>query len=155
MFTLAINRQWHYPNHSVGELILPNNKIFCFTLSDTPRAWGVKVNKATSIPPTSVGQSYHVAVTFSHRFQKELPIIYTYIEDENYILKNGGIEFSAVRFHGGNDSQDTDGCELVGYQRSGEKIFDSAEDGLTKLIKEQITSGESVNLVVRNSKNKL
>lgn len=159
MKILTDYRQWHSPNCSVGRLHLPDNSIFCYTLCDTIRAWGIKVPRFTAIPATDE-IFYNVGVTFSQRFQKELPIIYTEIDkDGNYLLKAGGIEFSAVRFHGGNTDADTDACVLTAFAYDGkDKIYNPtknrADDALTKIIKEYLKT-DTVGLKVVNLANRL
>lgn len=141
-------RKWHYPTCSVGELHI-DNKFFCYTLCDTIRAWGIKVPKHTAIPVTT-DTFYKVEVTFSQRFKKELPIIYSHFDkDGSPILKAGGIEFSHIRMHGGNDSEDTEGCILVGYKRDNDKIYQRADDDLTNIIKEYLKT-DTVGLKVVN-----
>jgi len=49
---------------------------------------------------------YRITVTYSHRFQKELPEI------------QGVPGFSGIRIHGGNTAEDSHGCVLVGKQRT-------------------------------------
>ncbi len=134
MKILTDYRKWHYPDCSFGELHI-DGKFFCYTLCDTIRGWGIKVPKHTAIPVTT-DFFYKVDVTYSQRFKKELPIIYTEInKDGVYVLKNGGIEFTSIRAHGGNDSEDTEGCVLVGYGRDNNNIYNQAADDLTMVIK--------------------
>lgn len=159
MKLLQINRQWYTPSTAIGQLLLPDGVHFCYTLSDTPRCWGVKVKGATAIPTNY--RPYKVAITFSQRFQKELPVIYTSIENGKYILREGGIEFESIRFHSGNTSEQTEGCELIAYNYDGvDKIYNPdpnnpAIDKLTLLIKQWINEGDQVGLIVKNMRNKL
>ena len=90
-------------NFTVGQLYL-NEDLICYTLEDKVReieglpvaTW--KVPKQTAIPKGE----YPLSITFSNRFQKDLPII------EN-------VEgFIGVRIHTGNSPLDTEGCILVG-----------------------------------------
>lgn len=99
---------------------------------------------------------YKVGVTHSTRFGKELPVIYTEIsKDGNYILKNG-IEFNSIRFHGGNDNTDSEGCVLVAYNYDGyDKIQGKADDALTSKIKEYLSQGHTVGLMIKNLPNKI
>lgn len=156
---LSLDR-YLYPKYTtIGKLFIQEiNKEsyqFCFSLEDVARAFGIKVHGCTAIPVT-VGESYYnVDVTKSERFQKELPIIYTHIELGKYILKGGGIEFEAIRAHGGNSIEDTDGCVCVAFAFDGvEKIYNPdksnrADDALTALIKDLLKTAP-VKLRVRN-----
>lgn len=151
LFTL--DRQWHTPNTTIGELFLPNMVKFCFTLEDVARAWGVKVKGHTAIPATTA-TFYKVEITFSQRFRKELPIIYTHIENGRYILRNG-IEFEGIRAHGGTTHVNTEGCIITAFNFDGkDKVWDDASDELTKIIKDMLKT-DTVGLRVRNLKNRL
>ncbi len=105
-------------NFTVGQLYL-NEDLVCYTLEDTVReiegmpvaTW--KVPKQTAIPKGE----YPLSITFSNRFQKDLPIL------EN-------VEgFIGIRIHTGNSPLDTEGCILVGMTWDGSSgwIADSRE----------------------------
>ena len=105
-------------NFTVGQLFL-NEDLICYTLEDKVRevegmpvaTW--KVPKQTAIPQGE----YPLSITFSNRFQKDLPIL------EN-------VEgFIGVRIHTGNSPLDTEGCILVGMSWDGSSgwIADSRE----------------------------
>jgi hypothetical protein len=136
---------------TIGRLYLPGaNVSLCYTLEDTVRAWGIKVAKHTAIPATSM-TFYRVAVTMSQRFGRELPIIYTHIENGIYILRAGGISFEGIRIHGGNTVMDTEGCILAGFHYDNqEKIWGSAADDVTAAIRQMLAVGHDVGLSVRN-----
>jgi len=103
---------------TVGQLYL-NEDLVCYTLEDKVReiegmpvaTW--KVPKQTAIPKGE----YPLSITFSNRFQKDLPIL------ENVE------EFIGVRIHTGNSPLDTEGCILVGMSWDGSSgwIADSRE----------------------------
>lgn len=126
--TLDIRRKWFSARTTIGELYV-NNKFFCYTLEDTIRAEGIKVNAETGIP----AGNYLCELSFSTRFQRILPMIYT--EPNKYELKNGGISFSGIRFHGGNNISNTEGCVLVAYKKiDANTIQGTAEKDLVKLL---------------------
>ena len=81
-----------------------DGKYYGVTCEDKDReleAGGVKIAKQTAIPRGR----YRVAVTFSNRFQKMLPLL----EDVP--------GFTGVRIHGGNRAEDSEGCVLAGRVR--------------------------------------
>lgn len=158
MKIITLQRQFYTPDTTIGQIII-DGQPFCYSLEDTCRAYGVKVFGATAIPVTT-DFFYRVGVTYSERFKKELPIIYTEIKEGIPILKNGGIEFTHIRFHGGNTKEDSSGCPLVAFNYDGkDKIYNAdkknrADDALTLLIKKHLQAGE-VGLKVVNLPNKL
>jgi hypothetical protein len=93
---------------TVGKLYA-NGDFICYTLEDTVREvagqpvseW--KVYGKTAIPRGN----YTVDITFSQRFQVNLPILHDVPG------------FTGVRIHTGNSSKDTEGCILVGESWDG------------------------------------
>ncbi len=79
----------------------------CFTLEDVVR--DVKIPGETAIP----AGRYAVAITFSQRFQRMLPLL----------CDVPG--FTGIRIHAGNRSTDTDGCLLVGQSVAHDSILSS------------------------------
>lgn len=78
-----------------------DGKFECFTLEDEDRELengGVKVYGKTAIPRGR----YEIVITSSTRFGRDM------------ILLLGVQQFTGIRMHSGNDSEDTDGCPLVG-----------------------------------------
>lgn len=82
----------------------------CHTLEDVVRPDGVKIMHETAIPKGV----YELAVTFSNRFKKRLPLLLN--------VPN----FEGVRIHGGNSDSDSSGCVLVGGRRTDVGIADCA-----------------------------
>ena len=60
-------------------------------------------------------------------------------------VEGGGMRFTGVRVHGGNDIDDTDGCPLVAYNRTGEKTIQGrADKDLLAIVKIWISNGYTV-----------
>lgn len=138
---LLVQREPSINGTTFGKLYV-NGHYQCETLEDQIREvpyrpvseW--KVDGATAIP----AGLYHVAITFSNRFQRDMPLV-------------EGVEgFSGIRIHPGNTSADTAGCLLVGTARAGSTITNSraAFTSLFIMIDAAIESGESVSIEYRN-----
>lgn len=93
---------------TIGELSVVGGEFVCYTLEDKERRLSqtdslehikeIKVYGKTAIPYGT----YEVAVTYSNRFKKFLPLL----------LNVPG--FEGIRIHPGNTDADTLGCILVG-----------------------------------------
>jgi len=97
---LELKRTFAGAQRTFGELSV-DGKFECYTLEDTIREPGVKIPGKTAIP----AGTYQVAVTWSERFQKHLPLVL------------GVPGFTGIRIHTGNTEKDTEGCILVGKDR--------------------------------------
>ncbi len=95
---LRLIRKELRPESTIGDLFI-DDTFECFTLEDTVRA--VKIPGKTAI----TAGTYELAVNFSNRFQKFLPLLLN--------VPN----FEGVRIHPGNRPQDTEGCILVGQTK--------------------------------------
>lgn len=106
-YDLTLKRYLSNAQCTIGELFDISGFI-CFTLEDIVREipgepvedW--KIPHQTAIP----AGRYPVKITYSMRFQKELPLL----------MAVPG--FSGIRIHAGNTAQDTEGCLLVGLKKS-------------------------------------
>lgn len=120
---------------------------FCKNLEDAARAYGVKVQNKTCIPPGE----YRVAITDSNRFKR--PMILLYTNEADMSCEHGGIRFTGIRVHGGNTHENTAGCILVAFDRVGpDRIKRTAENPLYERVKVAMSVGEKVTWVVRNEK---
>ena len=87
---------------TIGQLFV-DGVFECWTLEDTVRTPGVKIQNQTAIP----AGTYRVTWRWSDHFGKDM----LHVEDVP--------GFAGIEIHGGNDAADTDGCLLVGRDRLG------------------------------------
>ena len=116
---IEVKRLHRTQNSTIGELTI-DGKFECYTLEDTER--DIKIKGETAIPKGT----YKVIINQSNRFKKLLPLL---INVPN---------FEGVRIHPGNSNHDTEGCILVGMNRSSDYITKSrkAFDSLFKKMKD-------------------
>ena len=115
---LKLTRGTKTEESTIGDLSV-NGQWECFMLEDKDRGLkqtdtlevikAAKVYGKTAIP----SGRYEVAVTFSNRFQKYLPLV----------VNVPG--FDGIRIHPGNTAADTDGCLLPGQFRSSNMVSGS------------------------------
>ena len=142
---VTIDRDTFTPDTTAGQMSI-DGKHFCYTLEDAARAEGVKIAGKTCIP---AGQ-YTATVSMSGRFKREMVMLSN--TDKEWIIESGGISFSGIRCHGGNDHEDTHGCVLVARNRiSDDKIQGSMEQALTALVKNELAAGGVVLFEINNS----
>lgn len=96
----------------------------CWTLEDTERdlknGCGNKIKGKTAIP----SGRYRVILSYSNRFKKHLP----------EVLQVSC--FEGIRIHSGNTPEDTEGCILVGKEKTaGGQIFQSRAAFGTLMLK--------------------
>lgn len=104
---ILVKRDIFNENETLGEVFV-NGKWVCFSLEDAYREddsksvedW--KIKGKTAIPKGT----YNVIIDYSNKFAKYLCLI------ENVPC------YSGVRIHAGNTHMDTDGCILLGMQRT-------------------------------------
>jgi hypothetical protein len=105
---LTLKRNFKGPDYTIGKLYIDGH-YFCDTLEDTVRPTGKKVAGKTAIP----AGDYKVIKSYSPRFKKVLPEILN--------VPN----FTGVRIHAGNTAKDTDGCVLLGLNKTKGAVLDS------------------------------
>ena len=112
----------------------------CVSLEDEVRPLGEKVPGKTAIP----AGRYRVFVTFSNRFQRDLPILQN--------VPN----FTGIRIHAGNTPADTEGCILVGQIRTATGIIYSkaALEIIQAKIEQAIGTGREVWIEVKNAEDR-
>ena len=124
--------------YTIGKLFV-NGHYVCDTLEPTWRGVCLghperKVPGCTAIPEGR----YAVAVTFSPKFERWLPL-----------LLNVPM-FSGIRIHAGNTADDTRGCILPGFNRKVGRVEDSRclERKILRLLSER-PEGEGVWITVK------
>lgn len=139
-FNLVLCREAPTPNFTVGS-IYSDKGFICHSLEDVVREkTGVpvqqwKIKGKTAIP---YGR-YQIEITMSQRFQKPLPLL----------LDVRG--FEGVRIHSGNTEADTEGCILVGMQKTPNGIAQSRDAFkiIYSQIQEQLDDGNSVWITIK------
>lgn len=109
---LTLKRTLRSDRFTSGELSIDG--IFqCWTMEDKERdlskGCGNKLKAQTAIPPGK----YEMVISFSNRFQKYMPL-----------LLNVPC-FDGIRIHSGNTEVDSEGCILVGKERTTGRIMES------------------------------
>jgi len=134
---LTVQRFALKDDRTIGEMIM-DGKHFAWTLEDRMRelhdvsGWhwigSLKVPKLTAIP----AGVYEIITSYSERFQRVLPMMLS--------VPN----FEAIRIHGGNGPDNTEGCILVGANKDAERIWNCAGvvAELTYRIRDATASGK-------------
>ncbi len=130
---LRIVREPTQHEATLGVLFI-NNAFHAFTLEDAIRA--EKIAGRTCIPPGR----YAVRLSWSPKFQRILPEV---LDVPN---------FTGIRLHPGNTVADTDGCILVGLQRTALTVLNSrqAHAALQTMLTTAQDMREPVTLVIEN-----
>ena len=103
---LLLKREIFSNKSTIGRLWIDGEPKF-WTMEDVVR--DVKIPGETAIPYGN----YEVIVTFSNRFKKPLPLL---LDVPN---------FTGIRIHAGNTSEDTEGCILIGMSHGQDIIYKS------------------------------
>lgn len=136
---LRLYRDILKPDCTLGKLTV-NDQVTFYTVEDVVREikgkpvieW--KVHGKTAIPEGR----YKVELTYSPHFGKILPLL----------IDVPG--FSGVRVHSGNTAADTEGCLIVGLERTESGVVKSqkAMDVLLTMISDADTDGEEIWITV-------
>ena len=138
-FELCLVRKKYTLQSTTGELFL-NNEFFCYTLEDVVRGENIKIPANTAIP----SGRYKVKLSFSSRFQRIMPMIYT--ESNEYETIQKGISFKGIRIHGGNTHHNTEGCILVAKNRLNDDLIQGTME--KELVKALEPLGEGTITVI-------
>lgn len=146
-----LERDTYRGDTTLGKLYDHEGAFFCYVLEDVVRPYGIKDKARTAIPATEKDFKYKMSVLPSGRYI-EAVTIYTEMQGDRPMLKNGGIEFSYIRCHGGNDADDSEGCLLVNQSRDIKtmKAWGSVREELTENIKGLEKAGYNCYLRVLN-----
>lgn len=130
---LTVKRSPSKEGATIGEMLV-DGVHECWTCEDQIRE--VKIPHETCIPPGR----YRVVLTQSQRFKKVLPEL---LNVPNY---------AGVRIHSGNTKEDTDGCIMVGEEKTATGVYRSREAmlELMAMLSGVIEAGEQVWIQVEN-----
>lgn len=141
-FHLLLLRDTFTLKSSTGKIFL-NGEFFAHSLEDVSRGEHVKIQSKTCIPEGT----YLVNVTESHRFQREMPMIYNH--QNGYQLDARGISFKGIRIHGGNKEEHSEGCVLIAKNRLNDDLIQGSME--KELTQELIRLGRKGYITVCNS----
>lgn len=134
---IEVNRIFKASNYTIGELSVDNNYV-CDTLEDKVRVDGKKVYAETAIPTGT----YTLVLSYSNRFKKVMPEILN--------VPN----FSGIRIHCGNSSEDTEGCLLVGkWDGKTENWISDSKNSYNKLyllLEEAFNKKENITITIKD-----
>lgn len=124
-------------SYTLGQFYV-NGEHFAYTCEDCDRTLehgGEKIPGVTAIPRGR----YRLTVSYSNRFKKIMPLIV------------GVPQFSGVRIHGGNTHENTEGCPLIGKERTDDGVRDCRDvnEALIRLIVAEERIGNMFCLTVR------
>ena len=134
---IEVNRIFKASNYTIGELSVNNNYV-CDTLEDKVRVDGEKVYAETAIPTGT----YTLVLSYSNRFKKVMPEILN--------VPN----FSGIRIHCGNSSEDTEGCLLVcKWDGKTENWISDSKNSYNKLyplLEEAFNKKENITITIKD-----
>lgn len=103
---------------TIGELSI-NGNFECFVLEDKDRGLKKDMTLSELVSKKIHGQTaipegrYEIAITYSNRFKKMLPLLLDVPA------------FAGIRIHAGNTAADTEGCLLPGKNKSTDSVSSS------------------------------
>lgn len=151
---LVLDRLYKLPKYSIGKLYI-NGKYFCDTLEDVDRGLDCsmseydirskKVKGETAIP---TGR-YEITLSVqSPRFKGKS----SYKFCNGYLPRLIDVKgYEGVLIHIGNTKDDTDGCILVGFNKSKGMVLDSTKtfSKLYSVLKSAVSSGKRIYITIK------
>lgn len=132
----------YYPTFTESELYIEGITKPIWVLEDVGRPVGVKFDGATCLPEVVS----KVSISRSTRFKKDMLLLSN--QDDGSIEKYG-VRFTGVRPHGGNTTEDTEGCPLCAYNTDHNgKVWERASDDIFNIVKGWLAKGEEVRWVI-------
>jgi len=131
---IILHKRTYQTDKTIG-VIQINDKTLGITLEDIGRPAGIKIPKETCIPEGE----YHVAITMSTRFGREMLLLYSNEKDRSCDLT--GCVFTGIRVHKGIKTEQTEGCVL----------YQGDLPAFEKLVSDTIAKGEKVFWVIRRA----
>lgn len=146
-----LKRDNYRNTRTLGVLFDPNGSKYCYVLEDTVRGYGIKDKGNTAIPATEGDQTYFLRVRKSPKYGKVV-VVFTEQCDDIYTLNYGGIEFTQILCHGGNDEHDTMGCLLVNKNRSVDDMsaWGSMKAEMVLIVEQLLEDDYDVRLKITN-----
>jgi hypothetical protein len=133
----------YFPEYTESQLFLPDwEGKPIWVLEDKKQPYGVKVDGMTCIPEGI----YNVTVSESTRFKKMMMLLSNQSDGS---IKKDGVTFRGVRPHGGNSTDNTEGCPLLNYVNHGNgKMSGRASDDVFRVVNTWIMQGHSVKWII-------
>lgn len=148
--TLLIHwyRYLYTDNTTIGKMYFEYDDIkdyFGYTLEDTVRPANIKVMKSTAIPA-----DLEMKVNkFENTHFGQTLILST--EEDGITIKANLLKWVGCLFHGGNDSEDTEGCVLVASNKTSDKtIQGSLKTKLAEFIYQKMEEGYEIYALATN-----
>ena len=128
---IILHKRTYQTDKTIG-VIQIGDEVLGVTLEDIGRPAGIKIPKETCIPEGE----YHVAVTMSTRFGREMLLLYSNEQDRSCDLT--GCLFTGIRVHKGVKTEQTEGCVL----------YQGDLPALEKRVSDAIAKGEKITWII-------